>query len=140
MTTQDKSVDLDENQSTGDKPSESNKRNARIYIRVTDDEKAKIKFNAGNLHVTTFLRALGLRKQIKKHYIELSPKQQICDRNLKAIGNNLNQLVSSIHFAHKRETIDSTNFIMLLRELQKMNDSIETIENELASYRKKNVH
>lgn len=119
---------------------EITKRNKRIYIRVTDEEKAHINSNAGNQPASTYLRNLGLRNKVRKHYIELSPVQTECDRNFRGVGNNLNQLVTHVHSANKRGDVDATLYIQLLTELQRLSDSTEAIENELASYRKANVY
>lgn len=137
MTTQDKSVPLDEeNTNSNDAVNNANIRNSRIYIRVNEEEKKKINKNAGKHKTATYLRNLGLRKKVKTVFVDLSPEQKECDKNLKGIGNNLNQLVTIIHTANKRGDIDSKYYISLLTELQRLNDGVEEIADYLASHRK----
>ena len=121
---QNKSVDLDKEH--------TNHRTSRIYIRVTSEEKTKIEANAGNINTSTFLRDLGLRKKIKKLYIDLSPEQKSCDRNLKGMGNNINQLVTEIHTANKKGVIDADLYIQLLTSLQSVDDSMLEIVNAVS--------
>ena len=109
-------------------------RNTRIELRVTDEEKAKIEANSGNHTTAGFLRDLGLRKRIKLHYITLSPEQKACDRNLKAMGNNLNQMITHFHTVYKQGVIDEDLYIEFMAKFQTFSESHDHAVNLLASH------
>jgi hypothetical protein len=129
---------MNENTNTGSLDNEKANqviRNTRIEFRVTDDEKAKIEANSGNLSTASFLRDLGLRKRIKMHYVTLSPEQKACDRNLKAMGNNLNQMIRHIGTVYKQGVIDAELYVDLMSKFQTFAESHDHAVNLLASYK-----
>ena len=128
---------MNENTNTGSLDNEKANqviRNTRIEFRVTDAEKAKIEANSGNLSTACFLRDLGMRKRIKMHYLTLSPEQKACDKNLKAMGNNLNQMIRHIGTVYKQGVIDADIYIDLMSKFQTFSDSHDQAVKLLASH------
>jgi hypothetical protein len=128
---------MNENTNTGSLDNEKANqviRNTRIELRVTDEEKAKIEANSGNLSTACFLRDLGLRKRIKMHYLTLSPEQKACDKNLKGMGNNLNQIITHFHTVYKQGVIDAELYINFMAKFQTFSESHDHAVNLLASH------
>lgn len=104
------------------------KRDKKIQIRLSDDEKNQLLKNADGLELSTYLRQVGLKqkaqapKPVSKKVIHTADPELI--REISKIGININQMAKHLNITQE---VDRSIFIELLKIRDDLNEVLERV-------------
>lgn len=102
--------------------SENRQRQNRVVVRLSDEELERLKGKAEKVGLTpaSFLRELATRQKIRSPVMDYEAGMEVY-RELKRIGNNLNQLARD---AHLQKELDLAGLPLIYEEVRKIRQQL----------------